>query len=102
MTCQSEEVKNDAPKGTREVVTVVWAGGVKPGPWEDDASHCRIDSVTTAAVAASSVALDDLGDGDSYVHLRSASAAIHVGATGGVSVEPGGDLNTGSTLDVTR
>jgi len=34
--------------------------------------------------------------------LCAASAAIHVDATGGVSVEPGGDLNTGSTLDVTR
>lgn len=95
---------SDCPASTVQVVVVVWAGGVTPGPEETDASHLEIYRVATEAGSSRPFALGDLGDGDNYVQLclDTASKATEVSASVGVLVDPRGDLNPETSVEVAR
>lgn len=97
-------IETDCPQSTAQVVMVVWAGGVVPGPGQSDESHLGIYTVTTATGEVAPFALGDLGDRDNYVHLclDTEAAATGVRAAGGVLVDPRGDLNPETALDVVR
>lgn len=100
----ADGIDTDCPDSTAQIVMVVWAGGVTPGPGETDESHRGMYTVTTDAGPITPFALGDLGDGDNYVHLclDTASAATRVSAAAGVLVDPRGDLNPDTSLEVVR
>jgi hypothetical protein len=85
----------DCPEAAAQVVMVVWAGGVVPGPGKDQESHRLAYRVLDAQGPHVPLALGDLQDRDNYVHLcmESALAATEVTAAEGVLVDPRGDLN---------
>jgi hypothetical protein len=95
-------IASDCPKATRQIVVVVWAGGVVPGPGSSEASHLAGYRVTTAAGEARPAALGDLGDHDNYIHLclETTAPAQRVSFPAGIVVDPRGDLNPDTTVEV--
>jgi len=96
--------EGDCPEGTRQVVEVVWSGGVVPGPGQTPESHREMYSVTTKAGEVRPIALGGLGDDDNYewLCLDTESPAVRVSAAGGILQDPRGDLNPPTALNVAR
>ncbi len=92
------------PEGTRQVVEVVWSGGVVPGPGQTPESHREMYSVTTKAGEVKPIALGDVGDNDNYERLclDTESPARRVSAAEGILQDPRGDLNPSTALTVAR
>ncbi|MEL6615975.1 MAG: hypothetical protein AAFQ43_09565 [Bacteroidota bacterium] len=97
-------IESDCPDETQQIVQVTWAGGVQPADGETPEAHRTMYRVTTADGEVSALALGDLGDQDNYVHLclGTDSWSESVIARAGVLVDPRGDLNPETTVDVTR
>jgi hypothetical protein len=95
-------IASDCPQGTRQFVLVVRAGGVRPGPGADEARHLAGYRVETAAGTVRPSALGDLGDRDNYVHLclDTPSPATRVHFDAGIVVDPRGDLNPETSVQV--
>lgn len=93
---------SDCPADTRQIVVVVWAGGVHPRPGADQAAHRSGYSVDTAAGEVQPIALGDLSDRDNYVHLCLATAtpATRVRFRAGILADPRGDLNPDTSVAV--
>lgn len=96
------ELDSDCPASTRQLVMVVWAGGVKPVI--DQSAHRLAYAVVTSAGRVTPVALGDLDDQDNYVHLclDTDAAAERVEAQAGVLVDPRNDLNPSTMVTVSR
>jgi hypothetical protein len=92
-----------APR-TRALVVVVWAGGVTPAPGADDEAHRAGYQITTSAGTTKPFALGDLHDRDNYVHLCLDTAARpeSVRFAPGILVDPRGDRNPETSVDVNR
>jgi hypothetical protein len=95
-------IASDCPAATRQIVMAVWAGGVVPGPGSDQERHLGGYRVKTEAGEAAPFALGDLKDRDNYVHLcldtDSPARSVHFAA--GIVVDPRGDLNPETTVEV--
>ena len=92
----------DAPVGTRQVVVAVWAGGVKPKPGADEAAHLAGYRVATPQGEVRPVALGSLKDNDNYVclFLASDSPAQRLTFAAGIVVDPNGDVNPETTVEI--
>jgi len=92
------------PEGTRQIVEVVWSGGVVPGPGQTPENHREMYSVTTKTGAVTPIALGDVGDNDNYERLclDTESPASRVSAAEGILQDPRGDLNPSTSLNVAR
>ncbi len=99
---RSGELRSDCPASSAQILVVVWAGGVRPGPALDQEAHRRAYRVTTGAGEVTPFALGDVGDRDNYVHLclDVAAKATSVAARAGVLVDPRGDANPETRVDV--
>lgn len=93
---------SDCPAATRQIVIAVWSGGVRPRPGADQTSHRDGYSVDTAAGEVRPIALGDLDDRDNYVHLclATATSAERVRFRAGILVDPRGDLNPETSVEV--
>lgn len=96
------EIPSDCPRSSTQIVMVVWAGGVQPREGADQEDHRRAYEVTTTSGTLTPPALGDLNDRDNYVHLCLDTNAVvsTVRARGGVVVDPRGDLNPETEINV--
>lgn len=87
---------------TRQVVAVVWAGGVRNAPGVLEEAHRIGYRVTTRGGTRTPFALADLGDRDNYEHLcldtDEVPERISFGA--GLLIDPRGDANPETSVDV--
>jgi hypothetical protein len=99
---QPGAIESDCPASTKQIVMVVWAGGVSPGPGATQETHLGGYRVTTGAGEVSPIALGDLKDRDNYVHLclDTTAPAQRVHFAAGIVVDPRGDLNPETTIEV--
>ena len=95
---------SDCPARTRQVVVVVWAGGVRPVASATQEDHRKMYAVTTSAGQVTPFALGDLGDRDNYVHLclDTSARALRVDARAGVVMDPRDDANPATSAAVSR
>ncbi len=95
-------LESSCPSSTRQIVTVVWAGGVTPGPGTSADGHREAYRVVTADGQVTPFALGDQGDSDNYEHLclEVDSPARSVTCAPGVLVDPRGDLNPQTSVEV--
>lgn len=92
----------DCPRDTRQVVVVVWAGGVTPVEGGTAETHRGGYSVQTDRGDVTPFALADLNDQDNYVHLclDVEAAASAVSFVPGLLVDPRRDPNPATRIDV--
>ena len=98
------------PASTRQVVRVVWNGGVtKPGGDEIDdversAYRVLVEDEAGEAREVSPFAIGDLGDGDNNheLCLDTEDPALRVAFPGGLVTDPREDLNLETAVTVTR
>jgi hypothetical protein len=97
-------IDSDCPSGTQQLVVVVWAGGVTPGPGQSEEAHRQGYRVQTQGGEEVPFALGDLGDHDNYEHLclHTKDPARQVRFAAGVLVDPRGDLNPATAVEVSR
>jgi hypothetical protein len=95
-------LESTCPSSTRQIVTVVWAGGVTPVSGASADAHRDAYRVRTAEGDVTPFALGDLGDSDNYEHLclDVASPALSVSCRAGVLVDPRGDANPDTSVEV--
>jgi hypothetical protein len=93
---------SDCPAATRQLVVVIWSGGVHPAAGADQAAHLAGYEVETVSGVVRPFALGDLGDRDNYVHLclTTDAPARLVRFPAGVLADPRGDLNPASVVEV--
>lgn len=98
------DLETDCPRATRQVVVVVWAGGVTLAEGRTDEEHRTMYRVETESGTVAPDALVDLGDNDNYEHLCLGGAAlpVRVHAAAGVVLDPRGDPNVETSVDVSR
>jgi hypothetical protein len=101
---QPSDLDTDCPASTRQVVLVVWAGGVRPVAGADQETHRQAYSVVTSAGPVTPFALGDLNDQDNYVHLclDVEAPAERVEARAGVLIDPRDDVNPATSVAVSR
>jgi hypothetical protein len=99
-----DDLETDCPAATQQVVVVAWAGGVTLGEGFTEDDHRSMYRVETEAGTVTPDALGDLGDNDNYEHLCLSDAAmpLRVHAAPGVVLDPRGDPNVETTVDVSR
>jgi hypothetical protein len=102
MQAKPGTLDSDCPSSTKQIVVVVWAGGVTPRAGAKAAAHRDAYKVITAEGEAVPFALGDLGDSDNYEHLclDVASPALAVSCKAGVLVDPRGDANPPTSVEV--
>lgn len=98
------QIETDCPRhDTEALIMVVWAGGVVNGEGLTDEDH-RLAYTLTTDTSAEVVpfALGDLNDSDNYVHLclERDIAVQRVDVAAAVVVDPRGDLNPATGLDI--
>lgn len=100
----ADDIDSECPKDTKQIIMVVWAGGVTPAKGKTDEDHRKMYRVTGDDGALTPFALGDLGDNDNYVHLclKTTSRVTSVTADASVLVDPRGDLNPTTSLDIVR
>lgn len=98
------------PESTRQVVRVVWNGGVtKPGGGEVDevegrAYRVSVEGGVEGLREVSPIAIGDLGDGDNNheLCLDTEAPAVHVRFPAGLLTDPREDLNPATEVAVAR
>jgi hypothetical protein len=97
-------IDSDCPPGTRQLVEVVWAGGVRPGPGSTPETHRQGYQVKIDEQTVTPFALGDLDDRDNYVHLclDTEIPAREVGFQENILIDPRGDVNPRTTLAITQ
>ncbi len=96
-------LSTSCPSSSASVVVVVWAGGVVNASGKTDNDHLdayRVFGADGAVVSAAG--LGDLNDNDNYVHLCMDADvdAVRVEVRAGVVVDPRGDDNPQSAVEV--
>jgi hypothetical protein len=96
---------SSCPMGTRQIVQLTWAGGVRGaagGELGDDARAQTRVTLSTGDVVTP-VALADLGDNDNYTQLclDTDTPAESVTVEAGVAIDPRGDANPRTSARVT-
>lgn len=100
---------DDCPsEGISQAVRVVWAGGVvlangrEPGDAERDLYRVTVRAPDGAEREVTPTALADLGDGDNnhLLCLDTADAPISVAFPAGILIDPNGDLNPATSVEV--
>lgn len=101
---RAADLDTDCPSPTKQVVVVIWAGGVTPVDGATQETHRLAYRVTTRAETVTPMALGDLNDQDNYVHLclDTDVEATRVSAAAGVLVDPRRDVNPETSVTVSR
>jgi len=83
------------PKGTTQVLVVVWAGGVHPLPETTAEAHRLGYTVVTTGGVVKPIGVGDLGDNDNYEHLYldSVDMPLRVEMAAGLLMDPRDDPN---------
>lgn len=83
------------PKGTQQVLVVVWAGGVRPLPRTTAKAHRLGYTVVTTGGLVKPIGVGDLGDNDNYEHLylETAELPLSVEMAAGLLMDPRDDSN---------
>jgi hypothetical protein len=101
-TSDPAEIESDCPAETRQIVVVVWDGGVRPVPGVTPDDHRLGYSVATTAGEGVPLALGNLGDGDNYEHLCLDTVATPPRASmrGGLLMDPRDDPNSATDVAI--
>jgi hypothetical protein len=101
-TSDPAEIESDCPAETRQIVVVVWDGGVRPVPGVTPDDHRLGYSVATTAGEGVPLALGNLGDGDNYEHLCLDTVATPLRASmrGGLLMDPRDDPNSATDVAI--
>ena len=104
MSYRAQDFPCAAPARARQVVVVVWAGGVKPRPGTDEVAHLEGYRVATDHGDVKPIALGNLGHNDNYVclFLSDEIPARRVDFAAGILVDPRGDLNPKTSVAVAQ
>ena len=96
------QIESDCPPETKQIVVVVWAGGVRPMPGVTSDDHRLGYSVATTTGDVVPIAVGNLGDRDNYEHLCLDTVATPFRASmkGGLLMDPRDDPNPATAIDV--
>ena len=96
------QIESNCPPETRQIIVVVWAGGVRPMPRVTPDDHRLGYSVATAAGDVVPIALGNLRDGDNYEHLCLDTVATPLRASmrGGLLMDPRDDPNPATDVEI--
>ena len=97
-----ESQEHNYPAGTKQIVVVVWAGGVRKVAGVTSEDHRLGYTVTTTEGDTVPLALGDIGDGDNYEHLYLDTDAkpLSVSMKGGLLMDPRDDPNPATSVEV--
>ncbi|MDX2013627.1 MAG: hypothetical protein SFW67_25765 [Myxococcaceae bacterium] len=97
-------IDTDCPASTKQLVMVVWAGGVVAAPGIDADARRVAYRVSTSAGVITPFALGDVDDQDNYEHLclDDATPAERVEMGPGVLIDPRADVNPATQVSVSR
>jgi hypothetical protein len=97
-----EEAGGDPPAGTKQVIVVVWAGGVRRLPGVSAEDHRQGYSVKTVDGDVVPIGIGNLGDGDNYEHLYidTATRPLVVSMASGLVMDPRDDPNPETSVEV--
>jgi len=96
------KIEGNYPPETKQIIVVVWAGGVRPMPGVTHENHLLGYSVATTDGDVVPIALGDLGDGDNYEHLYLDTEAnpLRVSMKGRLLMDPRADPNPATSVEV--
>jgi hypothetical protein len=101
-TVDPGEIKGNYPPETKQIIVVVWDGGVEPMPGVTYGSHLLGYSVETMdGDVVQPIALGDIG-GDNYEHLYLDTEAtpLRVSMKSGLLMDPRSDPNSVTSVEV--
>lgn len=98
------KMENNHPQETKQIIVVVWAGGVRPMPGITAENHRLGYSVATTDGDVVPIALGGSGDRDNYEHLYLDTKAkiLSVSMKKGLLMDPRGDPNPATNVEVAR
>jgi hypothetical protein len=96
------KIEGDHPPGTKQIIVVVWAGGVRPMPGVTQLNHRLGYSVETTDGDVVPIDVGNLGDRDNYEHLYLDTEAkpLRVSMKGGLLMDPRSDPNPATSVEV--
>ncbi len=99
---QPGKIEGDPPPETKQIIVVVWAGGVRPMPGVSLENHLFGYTVTTTDGDVVPIALGNLSDGDNYEHLYLDTEAkpLRVSMKAGLLMDPRADPNPATNVEV--
>lgn len=102
MAFHANAIDSNCPPATKRIISVVWAGGVKPRPGFGNADHLNGYTVQLQTGIVKPFALGDLDDRDNYVHLcmLTPDEPKEVRFAPGILADPNGDLNPATAVGI--
>ena len=96
------KIEGKHPPGTKQIIVVVWAGGVRPMPGVKHENHRLGYSVETTDGDVLPIDVGNLGDRDNYEHLYldTDSKPLRVSMKGGLLIDPRDDPNPATSVEV--
>ena len=96
------KIDSNCPPETKQIIVVVWAGGVRPMSDVTYEDHRRGYTIATTDGGVVPIALGNLGDGDNYEHLYLDTEAkpLRVSMKGGLLMDPRDDPNPATNVEV--
>ena len=97
-----DNIKGDHPPEAKQIIVVVWAGGVSPLPGVTSENHRLGYSVATKEGDVVPIGVGDLGDRDNYEHLYLDTEAkpLSVSMKRGLLMDPRDDPNPATSVEV--
>ena len=97
-----DKIKGDHPPEAKQIIVVVWSGGVNPLPGVTSENHRLGYSVATKEGDVVPIGVGDLGDIDNYEHLYLDTEAkpLRVSMKGGLLMDPRDDPNPTTSVEV--
>jgi len=97
-----EKIKGDHPADTKQIIVVVWNGGVRPVSGVTHDAHRLGYTVTTENGEVVPAAIGNLGDRDNYEHLYLDTEAkiLRVSMKSGILMDPRDDPNPATSVEV--
>jgi hypothetical protein len=97
-----EKIEGDHPPEAKQILVVVWAGGVRPMPGVTQKKHRLGYSVETTDGDIVPIAIGNLGDNDNYEHLYLDTDAkpLRVSMKEGLLMDPRDDPNPATSVEV--
>ena len=96
------KIEGNHPPRTKQIIVVVWAGGVRPMPGVTHENHRLGYSVATTDGDVVPIDVGNLGDRDNYEHLYLDTEAkpLRVSMKGGLLMDPRADPNPATSVEV--
>nr|WP_281720341.1 hypothetical protein [Nitrosomonas nitrosa] len=96
------KIEVNHPPEAKQLIVVVWAGGVRPMPGVTQQKHLLGYSVETTDGAVVPFAIGDLGDNDNYeyLYLDTEAKPLRVSMKEGLLMDPRDDPNPATSVEV--